>query len=123
MKIYLLTLVLLITTLNFYGQSRTLSGAILFTNDTPGNKDKFPVELFTSNGKTLVRSTKPDADGYFKISDIKAGKYLLKLTWYPGICVLRYRVDLRRGSKTRSTILMDAACGDNSRPPIRDLPD
>ena len=120
----LFVVLVLLPALNFYGQkTRTLSGMIYFTNNTPKNKTKFPVELFTANGETLVQATTPNSAGYFQLRNIKAGKYLLKLTWFPDICILRYKVDLRKNSKTGASIVMDAACGDSRKPPIRDLPE
>ena len=99
---------------------RTLSGHIYFTNDTPRNRDTFPVELFTPDRRRRVAANKVDARGDFQIKGIRPGRYILKLTWPPDKCELWYRVDLRKESKTGVSIVMDAACSGGSR--VRDLP-
>ena len=130
------TLLILILTLSSYlfgyGQSAkvfpkqknkaTLKGIIYFTNDTPPDKDTFPVELFTRDQKKRVAATTP-LQGIFEFKDIKPGKYILKLTWTPGErCVLFYRVDFTRKLKIEAQIIMDAACGSGSAAP-RTLPE
>lgn len=88
---------------------RTLSGIIYFTNNTPRDRETFPIELFTSDEKTHLAGTTPDDHGSFEFKGLQPGKYLLKLTW-PNFCTLSYRVDLRAASKTGIRIVMDAAC-------------
>jgi hypothetical protein len=89
---------------------RTLAGNIYFTNNTPHNRETFPIELYTQDQRRRLASTKPDAQGQFSLTGIKPGKYLLKFTWPPDRCTLRYRVDVRKGSNTNIRIIMDAAC-------------
>ena len=99
--------------------SRTLSGMIYFTNNTPRNLDEFPVELLTRDKRRRVARVMASKHGDFELTGIKPGKYLLKFTWPPDICTLLYRVDARAESKTRLTVIMDAACGDGGS--IRDI--
>ena len=102
------------------GARRTLSGIILFTNDTPPDKHTFPVELFTADRRRRVVASRPNRHGGFELKGIRPGRYILKLTWPRTGCELWYRVDLRRESKTEITIVMDAACSGGSY--VRDLP-
>lgn len=106
--------------------NRVLSGMIYFTNDTPPNKDTFPVELFTADHLKRVAVTHPNRHGGFEIKNIPRGKYLLKITWKP-YCTLWYRVDFTKVKKKDTTIIMDAACGDRPSPdrkvPIPNLPE
>ena len=88
---------------------RRLSGVIYFTNNTPPNKDQFPVELFTRNPKRRVVSTRPNGKSEFRLTGLEARQYLLKVTW-PGRCVLWYRVDLTKQSKLDARIIMDVEC-------------
>jgi hypothetical protein len=99
---------------------RTISGHLYFTNDTPRNRDTFPVELFTRDRRRRVAAGRADANGDFRLTGIRPGKYILKLTWPPDICELWYRADVTKESKERITIVMDAACSGGSR--VRDLP-
>jgi hypothetical protein len=91
-------------------EGRTLSGIIYFTNNSPRNMDTFPVELYTPDEKRRVAATTPDAHGRFALQGLKPGKYLLKFTWPPRHCVLRYRADVRQESKTGIRVIMDADC-------------
>ena len=88
---------------------RTLSGVIYFTNNTPPDLEKFPIELFTRDEKNRLFSTTPDSHHNFTITVVQPDEYILKLTW-PGRCTLRYRVDVRKESLTRIRVVMDAAC-------------
>lgn len=118
-----LTALLMITalTLNVFGQNkRTASGIIYFTNNTPRDLRTFPVEILTRDKKKVVAATQPDEHSRFEFSSIKPGKYLLRLTW-PQKCVLWYRMDLTRESKSRIRIIMDAACA-HTNGTIQDLP-
>lgn len=101
--------------------ARKLSGMILFTNDTPGDKHTFPVELYTTDRRRRVASGRPDRHGSFELKGIRPGRYILKLTWPRTGCELWYRADLRRESRTDITIVMDAACSGGSR--VRELPE
>lgn len=101
---------------------RTLAGIIYFTNNTPRNLDTFPVELYSPDQKERLAATKPDAEGRFKLTGVKAGKYLLKFTWPPDRCTLWYRVDVTTDSKPRISVIMDAACSAFDGV-IQDLPD
>jgi hypothetical protein len=101
---------------------RTLAGIIHFTNNTPRDLGTFPVELYTRDRKRRLAATTPDAGGNFRLTRVEAGRYLLKLTWPPGRCTLWYRVDVRKESKDRIQVIMDAACArDNGA--VRDLPE
>jgi hypothetical protein len=92
------------------GEERNLAGVIYFTNDTPRNLNIFPVELYTRNQKRRLAATKADARGNFNLTGIKAGKYLLKLTWPPDRCTLWYNIDVTTDSNTSISVIMDAAC-------------
>lgn len=106
---------------NVFGQNRrAASGIIYFTNNTPRDVRTFPVEILTRDKKKVVAATKPDEHSQFEFSSIKPGKYLLRLTW-PQRCVLWYRMDLTRESKSRIRIIMDAACA-HTNGTIQDLP-
>ena len=107
----LLILVVMATTaLAVYGQGkRTVTGIIYFTNNTPPDVQTFPVEIFTPNRKRVIATTRPDDRHQFEFREISRGKYLLKLTW-PNRCVLWYRLDLTKESKTQAKVIMDAAC-------------
>ncbi|HEV2707382.1 MAG TPA: hypothetical protein VGV59_15810 [Pyrinomonadaceae bacterium] len=101
--------------------SRTLAGKVYFTNNTPPNRHLFPVELLTYDKWRRVAATKLDRHGGFELTGLRPGRYLLKFTWPPDRCTLLYRVDVRRESKTRLTVIMDAACGDGGA--VQDLDD
>ena len=115
------TLIIAAPALNVFGQNkRTASGIIYFTNNTPRDLRTFPVEILTRDKKKVVAATQPDEHSQFEFSSIKPGKYLLRLTW-PNRCVLWYRMDLSRESKSRIRIIMDAECA-HSNGKIQDLP-
>ncbi len=127
MKTLLILILTLISFLSGYGQSAkaspeqknkaTLRGIIYFTNDTPPNKNTFPVELLTHDQKKRVAATTP-RQGIFEFKDIKRGKYILKLTWTPGErCILLYRVDFTKKLKINARIIMDAECSSNNAAP------
>jgi hypothetical protein len=90
-------------------ETRRLSGNIYFTNNTPKDKSTYPIELYTTNRRKRVASTRPFDGHSFELNGIRAGKYLLKVT-RPGKCVLWYRVDLRTVPKLQVRVIMDAAC-------------
>jgi hypothetical protein len=100
---------------------RTLSGMIYFTNNTPRNVAQFPVELFTRDKRRLIAATRPNTESRFNLTGIKPGKYLLKFTW-PNHCLLWYRVDLTKDSRTDVRIIMDVACA-HFNGSIQDLPE
>lgn len=100
---------------------RTLSGIIYFTNNTPDDVEQFPVELYSRDQKRRVAHTTPNDKHRFALTDLKPGKYLLKLTW-PNQCVLWYRVDLTKESMTNVRVIMDAACA-HANGSIQDLPE
>ncbi|HBB94234.1 MAG TPA: hypothetical protein DC054_02490 [Blastocatellia bacterium] len=107
----LLTLVVIVLTgLAAAGQGkRKVAGIIYFTNNTPPDVQTFPVEIVTPNRKRVIATTLPDDRHQFEFRKISRGKYLLKLTW-PNRCVLWYRMDLTKESKTQVKVIMDAAC-------------
>lgn len=100
---------------------RRLSGIIYFTNNTPSDVEEFPVELYTRDQKRRIAATKPNERHRFALTDVKPGKYLLKLTW-PNHCVLWYRVDLTKQSLTNARVIMDAACA-HANGAIQDFPE
>jgi hypothetical protein len=100
---------------------RTLSGIIYFTNNTPKNVEQFPVELFSRDQKHFVAATTPDRRHRFALTDLKPGKYLLKFNW-PNHCVLWYRVNLTKQSRSDVRIIMDAACA-HADGSIQELPE
>ena len=103
------------------GEERNLAGIIYFTNDTPRNLDIFPVELYTRNQKRRLAATKADARGNFNLAGIKAGKYLLKITWPPDRCTLWYKIDVTTNSNTTISVIMDAACSGHNGD-VQELP-
>jgi hypothetical protein len=104
-----------------FGQKpRDVGGIIYFTNNTPDDLRSFPVQIVTRNRQKVIASTTPDEQNAFHFRGTEAGKYLLKLTW-PGHCVLWYRLDLRKESKTQIRVIMDAACA-HVNGKISDLP-
>jgi hypothetical protein len=106
----LILIVMATTALAVYGQGkRKVAGIIYFTNNTPPDVQTFPVEVFTPNRKRVIATTRPDDRHQFEFREISRGKYLLKLTW-PNRCVLWYRLDLTKESKTQVKVIMDAAC-------------
>lgn len=100
---------------------RTLSGIIYFTNNTPKDVEQFPVELFSHDQKQLVAATTPDGRNRFALTNLKAGKYLLKFNW-PNHWVLWYRVNLTGQSRNDVRIIMDAACA-HADGSIQELPE
>ncbi|HWN10818.1 MAG TPA: hypothetical protein VNO50_16380 [Pyrinomonadaceae bacterium] len=108
-----LLVVLLLATQGVYvaGKgSRTLSGIIYFTNNSPDNIETYPVELYSRNQKRRLVASKANADSTFKFSGLKPGKYLLKFAWPPNRCTLWYRVSVPEDSNKRIRVIMDAAC-------------
>jgi alpha-amylase/alpha-mannosidase (GH57 family) len=102
-------------------ETRALAGIIYFTNNTPDNVERFPVELFTRNKRRRVAATMPDQKHRFAFDGLRPGKYLLKVSW-PNRCVLWYRVDLTKQSRGDVRIIMDAACA-HANGSIQDLPE
>jgi hypothetical protein len=88
---------------------REVRGTVYYTNNTPPNLDRFPVQLVTTNKKTRVVETTLNKSGQFRLTNIKPGKYLLKVSNLND-CTLLYRIDVRRKSLTNVRIIMDAAC-------------
>jgi hypothetical protein len=104
-----------------YGQDkRTASGVIYFTNNSPGSLANFRVEVLTPNKKKIIAATTPDDHDRFEFRLLKPGKYLLRVTW-PNHCVLSYRMDLTKESRTKITVFMDLECA-HFNGQIRDLP-
>jgi hypothetical protein len=101
--------------------SRALAGIIYFTNNTPDNVEHFPIELFTRNKRRRLAATLPDRRHRFALAELRPGKYLLRLTW-PNRCVLWYRVDLTKESRSDVRIIMDVDCA-HSNGSIKDLPE
>jgi hypothetical protein len=99
---------------------RSLRGKIYFSNNTPSNLGDFPVELVTRGQNRRVAETTLSDSGDFVLSDIKPGRYVLKIT-NPGHCTLLYRVDLRSASITNVRIVMDAECA-HTNGKLSDLP-
>ena len=95
-------------------ENGTLAGIIYFTNNTPRNRDTFPVELYTRNQKRRLITTKADAHAGFSLTNIKPGKYLLKFTWPPNRCTLWYKVAVPADSDKRIRVIMDAACSSHN---------
>lgn len=109
-----------VTTMAAFGQSqRRAAGIIYFTNNTPKELRTFPIEILKGRNKRLA-TTYPDEHFRFAFSDLKRGKYILRLTW-PKRCVLSYRLDLTRQSVDDIKIIMDAECAHHNGE-IRDLP-
>jgi len=78
---------------------RRLAGTIYFTNNTPRDRNTFPIELYTRDQKRLVLATVQDS-GSFEFTAVKPGKYLLKLTW-PQQCTLKYKIVCAKNRSTR----------------------
>jgi len=109
----LLLLVMLIVVQGVFAAAEdtgTLSGIIYFTNNSPENIETFPVELYTRNQKRRLVASTANSDSTFKLSGLKAGKFLLKFTWPPDRCTLWYRVNVPEDSEKRIRVIMDAAC-------------
>jgi hypothetical protein len=104
-----------------YGQGqRTASGIIYFTNNSPDSLADFRVEVLTPNRKKIIAATPPDDHDRFEFRSLKPGKYLLRVTW-ANHCVLSYRMDLTKESRTKIRVLMDLECA-HFNGQIRDLP-
>ena len=102
-----------------YGQTqRRAAGIVYFTNNTPKDLRTFPVEIL--KGRRMVALTHLDEQYRFSFANLKAGKYLLRLTW-PKQCVLSYRLDLSRQSIEKIEVIMDVECAHHNGE-IRDLP-
>lgn len=107
--------------LSVYGQDqRTASGIIYFTNNAPDSLDAFTVEVLTTNKKKIIAGMRPNDHDRFEFSSLKPAKYLLRVTW-PNHCVLWYRMDLTKESRTKIRVLMDLECA-HFNGKIRDLP-
>jgi hypothetical protein len=110
--------------LYIFGESdqdkRTASGIIYFTNNSPDSWANFRIEVLTPNKKKLMAAAAPDDHHRFEFRALKPARYLLRVTW-PNRCVLSYRMDLTKESRTEIRVLMDLECAHfNGR--IRDLP-
>ena len=99
---------------------REVRGTVYYTNNTPDTLNDFPVELLTTNQKTRVAKTTLNASGQFALSNIKPGKYLLRVHNLQQ-CALIYRIDVRQQSLLNVRIIMDADCAHNNGK-ISDLP-
>lgn len=103
-----------------YGQSqRRAAGIVYFTNNTPPDLRTFPVEILKGTNQKIA-VTNLDEHYRFSFSNLKSGKYLLRLTW-PKQCVLSYRLDLSRQSIEKIEVIMDVECAHHNGE-IRDLP-
>ena len=100
--------------------SREVAGIVYFTNNTPDDIRSFPVEVLTTQKNQVMAATRLDSDSRFRLSSLKPGKYLLRLSW-PGHCVLSYRLDLTKASQTRIRVIMDVDCA-HFNGKIRTLP-
>jgi len=104
-----------------YGQDqRTASGIIYFTNNSPDSLADFRVEVLTPTKKRIIAAIAPDDHDRFEFRSLKPGKYLLRVTW-PNHCVLSYRMDLTKESRTKIKVLMDLECA-HFNGQVRDLP-
>ena len=104
-----------------YGQDqRTASGIIYFTNNSPDSLADFRVEVLAPNKKRIIAATAPDDHDRFEFRSLNPGKYLLRVTW-PNHCVLSYRMDLTKDSRTNIRVFMDLECA-HFNGQIRDLP-
>jgi hypothetical protein len=104
-----------------YGDDqRTASGIIYFTNNSPDSLADFRVEVLAPNKKKIIAATPPNDHDRFEFRSLKPGKYLLRVTW-PNHCVLSYRMDLTRESRTKIRVFMDLECA-HFNGQIRDLP-
>ena len=92
---------------------------IYFTNNTPDDLRNFPIEILKNKSKRLALAY-PDEHSRFSLTDLRPGKYLLRLTW-PKRCVLSYRLDLTRQSMEQIKIIMDVECAHHNGE-VRDLP-
>jgi hypothetical protein len=104
-------------------KARRIEGIIYFTNNTPRNLDTFPIELYSRADRERNAARSAGANGVFKLTGIKLGKYLLRLTWPPDRCTLRYRVDVTKESGSNIRVIMDAACGSGRDGSVQDLPE
>ena len=93
-------------------RTRTISGMVYFTNDTPDVHD-FPVELFDSKFRRIAATRTPLHDGYFEFKGLRPAKYYLQVL-ISSRCLLQYEVDARKSQPERMTILGDADCGSGS---------
>jgi hypothetical protein len=119
--LFIATLLILAGAFQALGQQpRDAGGIIYFTNNTPDDLRSFPVQIVKRNQKKVIASTTPDEHNEFHFRGVEPDNYLLKLTW-PGHCVLWYRLDLRKESKTQIRVIMDAACA-HVNGKISDLP-
>src|SRR5881394_1482142 len=85
-------IVIIAASIGGYSQNqRRAAGTVYFTNNTPKDIHTFPVEIL--KGSKRVAVTHLDEHYRFSFSDLRAAKYLLRLTW-PKHCVLSYRLDL-----------------------------
>lgn len=95
------------------GGGRAVGGIIYFTNNTPPD-DAILVELLTGDRKKVVAATKP-RDKNFRFDGLKAGRYVLRLSWRA--CKLNYKVDARPRGVTSVQVVMDAACANEKYGP------
>ena len=112
-------IVIIAASVSGYSQSqRRAAGIVYFTNNTPKDIHTFPVEIL--KGSKRVAVTHLDEHDRFLFSDLRPGKYVLRLTW-PKHCVLSYRLDLSKQSMDTVKVIMDAECAHNNGR-VRDLP-
>lgn len=90
-------------------RTRTISGMVYFTNDTPDVHD-FPVELFDSKFRRIAATRTPRDGGYFEFKDLRPARYYLQVLINQR-CLLQYKVDARKTQPEQMTILGDAGCG------------
>ena len=113
-------IILGLTTVATLGQSqRRAAGIIYFTNNTPKDLRTFSIEILKGTNKKVAIAY-PDEHDRFTFSDLKPGKYVLRLTW-PKRCVLSYRLDLTRQSLEQIRIIMDVECAHHNGE-VRNLP-
>ena len=89
--------------------TRTISGTVYFTNNTPDVHD-FPVELFDSKFRRIAATRTPLHGGYFEFKGLRPAKYYFQVL-ISSRCLLQYEVDARTEQPKRMTILGDADCG------------
>jgi hypothetical protein len=90
--------------------TRTVSGIVYFTNNSPKDNSFF-VELFAGRAKRRIDARWTEGQsGSFEFKGLSPGVYYVQVSG-TNICLLQYRVDASKGQPEQLQVFGDAGCG------------
>jgi hypothetical protein len=90
--------------------TRTVSGIVYFTNNSPQD-NAFFVELFSGRAKRRIAAKWTEGQsGSFEFKGLRPGLYYVQVSG-TNICLLQYEVDTTRDQPEQLRVFGDAGCG------------